>query len=151
MQNLDSFYAPPARIHFVDDRGQFHWRPFVYRSEMTNLLDASYTEITDRRFRWSFFSQAMNIGFWAGSREPAPGRNPEAGTFYVLGADELGRDVLARILAGARTSLLVIVVGIALYAAIGVSIGSLAGWLGDGWMPFSCAVRSLYSLSRPCI
>jgi peptide/nickel transport system permease protein len=51
---------------------------------------------------------------------------------HPLGLDELGRDVLARLLAGGRVSLLVgaAVVGISAFA--GTLIGALAGYLG-GW------------------
>lgn len=49
---------------------------------------------------------------------------------FLLGTDGVGRDVLARVVAGARVSLAV--GGIALLTAIliGVSIGLLAGWTG---------------------
>jgi len=33
-QNLEQFYAPPTRIHFVDREGRFHFRPFIYRYEL---------------------------------------------------------------------------------------------------------------------
>jgi peptide/nickel transport system permease protein len=151
MQNLDSFYAPPTRIHFIDDKGQFHWRPFVYRSEITNLLDATYTEITDRRYPLEFFftGYEYRILGWIRANRHLVGI-PETGMLYVLGADELGRDVLARILAGARTSLLVIAVGIVLYAAIGVTIGSLAGWLG-GWTDAVLMRGSEFVLALPAL
>lgn len=57
----------------------------------------------------------------------APG---EAG---VLGRDELGRDVLARVLAGAGTALWVSLLVVGLSAVAGTAIGLLAGYLG-GWM-----------------
>jgi len=151
MQNLGSFYAPPARIHFIDEKGEFHWRPFVYHSEMTNLLDATYAEIPDRKFPLEFFFSGYEyrIMGWVPANRHLVGI-PEAGVFYVFGADELGRDVLARILAGAHTSLLVIVVGILLYTALGVSIGSLAGWLG-GWMDAVLMRCSEFVLALPAL
>lgn len=48
----------------------------------------------------------------------------------VLGTDPLGRDLLARALAGARVSLLVGVVGALVALAVGVPYGALAGQLG---------------------
>jgi peptide/nickel transport system permease protein len=51
---------------------------------------------------------------------------------YWLGTDELGRDVLSRLLYGARISLLVAVVATSLTVLIGVAVGLSSGFLG-GW------------------
>jgi peptide/nickel transport system permease protein len=47
---------------------------------------------------------------------------------HVLGTDDLGRDVLAGIVHGARTSLLVVLSVTLLAAVIGVAIGAVAGY-----------------------
>ena len=49
---------------------------------------------------------------------------------HLFGADELGRDVLSRILWGARASILAGVVSVSISLAFGVPIGMLAGYLG---------------------
>lgn len=53
---------------------------------------------------------------------PSPG--------HWFGLDELGRDILARVLYGARISLLVSVVVVSVSATIGVVVGSVAGYFG---------------------
>lgn len=52
---------------------------------------------------------------------------------HWLGTDDLGRDVLARLAAGVRTSLTVGVVVLAVTSVIGITLGLLAGWFG-GWV-----------------
>jgi len=49
---------------------------------------------------------------------------------YPLGTDDLGRDVLARILYGARISLLVGFVAVGIATFVGILLGALAGFYG---------------------
>lgn len=52
---------------------------------------------------------------------------------YLLGTDEIGRDVLSRVIWGARASLLAGLVSVSIAMALGVPIGLLAGYRG-GWV-----------------
>lgn len=52
---------------------------------------------------------------------------------HWLGTDDLGRDVLARLAAGVRTSLSVSLVVLGVTGVIGISLGLVAGWFG-GWI-----------------
>ncbi len=52
---------------------------------------------------------------------------------HPLGTDELGRDVLARLLFGARVSLLVGASSMLVAILVGVALGSIAGFFG-GWV-----------------
>jgi ABC-type dipeptide/oligopeptide/nickel transport system permease subunit len=49
---------------------------------------------------------------------------------YLMGTDNLGRDVLSRVIYGARVSLLVGVVAQFIVLAIGVPVGAIAGYFG---------------------
>jgi peptide/nickel transport system permease protein len=53
-------------------------------------------------------------------------------TAYLLGTDELGRDLLSRIIYGARVSLAVGIVAVLIAALGGVSLGLLGGFFGGG-------------------
>lgn len=53
---------------------------------------------------------------------------------YVLGTDELGRDVFARMLQGAWVSLTVGFVAVGISVAIGVLLGGLAGYYGQQYL-----------------
>ena len=52
---------------------------------------------------------------------------------YFFGTDEIGRDVLSRVIWGARASLLAGLVSVSIAMALGVPIGLLAGYMG-GWV-----------------
>ncbi len=49
---------------------------------------------------------------------------------HPLGTDEVGRDVLSRVIYGARTSLLAGIVSVSIAVAIGVLLGLVAGYVG---------------------
>ena len=52
---------------------------------------------------------------------------------HLMGTDELGRDVLSRVIYGAQTSLVVGLTSVALSATVGTLIGMVAGFVGGGW------------------
>jgi peptide/nickel transport system permease protein len=101
-------YAPPTRPHIVDAAGA--WRaPFAYPIKMADPIERRYTEDRSRTLAWR-------------SNEP----------WFLLGSDELGRDVLSRLLAGARLSLGVSLSAAVLALLIGAGVGAVAGYAG-GW------------------
>jgi peptide/nickel transport system permease protein len=59
-------------------------------------------------------------------------RKPPSATHW-FGTDEIGRDVLSRVIFGTRASLLAGVVSVSISLAFGVPIGLLAGYVG-GWI-----------------
>ncbi|MDH4065896.1 MAG: ABC transporter permease [Acidobacteriota bacterium] len=67
------------------------------------------------------------------SRLAAPMTAGPLGITHWLGSDVLGRDVLSRLLYGARVSLLVGIAAIAVGGAIGVLAGLVSGYFG-GWI-----------------
>lgn len=52
---------------------------------------------------------------------------------HILGTDELGRDILSRLIWGARTSLVVCLAATAVIVVIGLTLGLLSGYFGGTW------------------
>jgi len=134
-RNIDHIYAPPQSLHFFHE-GSFKG-PFVYGYEFELDLEnlrRVYTDNTDEIHQLRFFclgDEYKWMGLVPGSFHlvcPA-----EDGTLFLLGTDRLGRDVLSRIIYGARISLTVGLIGIAISFVIGIVLGGLAGYYG-GWV-----------------
>lgn len=49
---------------------------------------------------------------------------------YLLGTDDLGRDVLSRVIHGARTSLLIGIITVGISVVLGTCVGVISGYLG---------------------
>jgi oligopeptide transport system permease protein len=59
--------------------------------------------------------------------------NPSAKKVYVLGTDDLGRDMFSRIIYGGRISLAIGIVGTITAALVGIIFGAVSGYIG-GWL-----------------
>jgi peptide/nickel transport system permease protein len=62
-----------------------------------------------------------------------PPFSSKGGSFFLLGTDPLGRDVLSRIIFGARVSMVVAAATVIVSGAFGVGLGVVAGWR-RGWL-----------------
>ncbi|MGB4254129.1 MAG: ABC transporter permease [Rectinema sp.] len=59
--------------------------------------------------------------------------NPDYKIVYILGTDNLGRDMFARIIYGGRISIAIGVVGTLTAALVGILVGAISGYVG-GWL-----------------
>lgn len=62
--------------------------------------------------------------------DPVNGANLPPGPAHWLGTDALGRDLLSRVVSGARVSLAVAVIAVALSVSVGAAVGLVSGYLG---------------------
>jgi peptide/nickel transport system permease protein len=125
-------FAPPQRIHVGFDGGV---RLFAYeyssRADPATLQRRFEVDPT-RTVSLRFFARGepyklfglipMDRHFFGPTRAGQP--------FYLLGADQQGRDLLSRIIYGARVSLSVGLLGILVGLVLGVLLGGLSGYVG---------------------
>ena len=125
-------YSPPQRIHLFHE-GRFVG-PFVYGSAMTldmETLKRGYREDRSRRFRVRLFARGEPYELWGIWRlDRHLFGVEEGGTLFLLGTDRLGRDMLSRIIHGARISLTVGLFGITVSFVLALVLGGLSGYYG---------------------
>ncbi|MEY9200521.1 peptide/nickel transport system permease protein [Sinorhizobium fredii] len=131
-RNMNFIYAPPQRVHFFHE-GDFVG-PFVYGRTMQLDMDTLKRNYTDNRADVQpirFFCRGDSYRFWglfeSNLHLVCPAEN---GQMFLLGSDRLGRDVLSRIIYGARISLTIGLLGITVSFVLGIVIGGLAGYHG---------------------
>ena len=134
-RDTDHLYAPPQAVQLFHE-GELR-APFVYgfhyELDMENL-QRIYTrdETNIQTIRW--FCLGDDYEFWGF----IPMRfhlfcPAEDGTLFLAGTDRLGRDMLSRIISGARISLTVGLFGITMSFLLGLVLGGLSGYYG-GWI-----------------
>lgn len=131
LQNRELPFAPPTKIHFVDEAGRFHFRPFVYgwQEPASATGDSTYQEDKTARFALRFFVRTsaptpLNSEQWHlfGVENP--------GTIQLLGCDGFGRDVFSRMLYGGRVSLAAGLLATSLALTLATVLGIVSGYYG---------------------
>jgi peptide/nickel transport system permease protein len=125
--------APRSAIHFVDNAGSFHARPFIYRVEMENALQLKYREVRDERFPIGCFVSGDKYLFLGLIESDLHlfgviGANENKPRLHLLGTDALGRDRFSRLVRAIQFSMIVSPLGALLAWLIGILIGVVSGY-----------------------
>ena len=149
-RHTDFIYAPPQELHFFHE-GEFVG-PFVYgysfKLNMENLR-REYTPDPRKVQPLRFFCLGDEFNYWG----LIPGRfhfvcPAEKGTLFLLGTDRLGRDLLSRIIYGARISLTIGLVGITISFMLGIIIAASPATTAAG-STIWCSARSRWCAASP--
>jgi peptide/nickel transport system permease protein len=128
----DYILAPPQRIRFFHE-GRLRW-PFVYgyKSEINpETLRTNYTVDKTKLYPLHFFSRGYEYEFWGLFRSNRHFMTvKEPGVLFLLGTDDLGRDMFSRIIIASRISLSIGLVGVGISFVLGCLIGGISGFFG---------------------
>ena len=127
----DFINAPPVLVRVFDD-GRVR-RPFVYplvqtRNEVT--LRREYAPDTTRRLPLVLFVRGDRYKLWGIFRTDLHFFGTRGGEAFLLGTDRLGRDMLSRVIHGARISLSIGLVGVFISFVLGCILGGISGYYG---------------------
>ncbi len=131
-RDIKHIYAPPQALHFFHEGGFIG--PFVYGydAEMDmERLQRVYKPNPEKVQPLRFFCRGDSYKFWGQFEADLHLFCPaEGGTAFLFGTDRLGRDMMSRIIYGARISLTIGLIAVAISFVLGVVIGGAAGYFG---------------------
>ena len=126
-------FCPPQRLHFFDENGNFHLRPFVYQVKLQidpDTLRENYVTDKTKTNSLYFFVKGSPYKLWGLLKSDIHLFGLKGEKLFLFGADAMGRDMLSRIIYGGRISLSIGLVGVAISFIFGIVIGGISGYFG---------------------
>lgn len=140
-RHLDYPYAPPQSVRFSMEQGLHTYALQLYVDPIT--FRKQYVELPGEPLKLRWFARGETYQLWGLiplerrvlSVEPREIRSLDGSTvapssFFLLGADRYGRDILSRTIHGARISLSVGMIGVFFTFVLGLCLGGLSGYVG---------------------
>ena len=135
----EKLHMAPQRVRWKDAHGWRLLRPFVYGSETAlNPETFTWTHMEDntREYPIRLWVHGDGYKLWGLIKAEihlfgVDLRGTDGlGTLHLFGTDKLGRDLLSRIIYGARISLSIGLIGVLLSFLLGLLLGGMAGFFG---------------------
>jgi len=128
-------YIPPQAIHWFDEDGSF--KPHVYalkgRRDLRTFKLVYAPDPSDRRYLVLFkegYSYELFGLFETKRHLIGLDRGAPEDALFLLGTDQLGRDVWSRLMLATRTSLSIGLIGVGLSLFLGILLGGVSGLYG---------------------
>lgn len=106
----------------------------IVLAEAEVIVDYSYINLNDNMKPAGYEDVKYTVTYKG--EEIKEATDTIANKIFLLGSDTQGRDILTRILYGARISLIVALIATVVNFIIGVTYGAVAGYLGGSWDNF---------------
>jgi peptide/nickel transport system permease protein len=129
-------FHPPQVLHLIDhDDDGWHFAPYVVGVKLARdpvTLAATYVPDANHKIFLGLFTRGDPYKFWTVFSGDIHLFGPinRRDTVFLLGADRLGRDMLSRIIYGARASLSIGLVGVSFSLILGIILGGVSGYFG---------------------
>lgn len=146
-------YTSPHKVRWIDQEGHFHFRPFIHPVVETLDLDTFLPVYQED------YSVRIPIKFWVrsweyqllGIKSNIHLLGLENGEpLFLLGSDNLGRDILSRSIYGGRITMVFALSVVALIVGVGTFLGLMSGFIG-GKFDYVCQQMSDLTLAFPAV